>query len=116
MEPDSIQNKISSSTAIIIAGVIIAGAIFLSNGSQTGNPVVAQPQDAQQQTGNLEAMQPITSADHIRGNPDAPVKIEALVNLFTQAFAPAAELEGRNCSAANEKKFLRSLMKLRKRD
>lgn len=63
--------------AIIVAGALIAGAIYL-NGDRTGQRAVAnnpQPQAAVQQAGALEAMNPITSEDHIRGNPDAPVKI-----------------------------------------
>ena len=63
--------------AVIIAGALIAGAIYL-NGSRTENGALAnnpQPQAAMQPSGDLEAMNPITSKDHIRGNPDAPVKI-----------------------------------------
>ena len=63
--------------AVIIAGALIAGAIYL-NGSRTENGTLAnnaQPQAAAQPSGDLEAMNPITSKDHIRGNPDAPVKI-----------------------------------------
>lgn len=63
--------------AVIIAGALIAGAIYL-NGSRAENGTLAnnpQPQAAAQPSGDLEAMNPITSKDHIRGNPDAPVKI-----------------------------------------
>ena len=63
--------------AIVIAGVLIAGAVYL--GTSKGAPTTAvnnqQPQQAPQQTGDLEAMKVIASTDHIRGNPDAPVKI-----------------------------------------
>lgn len=69
------QNKISPSTAIIIAGVIIAGAIFLTNKTPAGGTAVQQPQGAPQQTGDLEAMAAISPTDHIRGNINAPVKI-----------------------------------------
>lgn len=61
--------------AIIITGVIIAGAIFLTNGSSSTGTAAQQPQAAPQQTGDLEAMTAVSSADHIRGNPNAPVKI-----------------------------------------
>lgn len=63
--------------AIVIAGVLIAGAVYL--GTSKGAPTTAvnnqQPQQAPQQTGDLEAMKAISGSDHIRGNPDAPVKI-----------------------------------------
>lgn len=63
--------------AIVIAGVLIAGAVYL--GTSKGAPTTAvnnqQPQQVAQQTGNLEAMKAISGSDHIRGNPDAPVKI-----------------------------------------
>lgn len=63
--------------AIVIAGVLIAGAVYL--GTSKGAPTTAvnnqQPQQVAQPTGDLEAMKAIASTDHIRGNPDAPVKI-----------------------------------------
>ena len=73
METVSKQSNVSISSAIIIAGVLIAGAIFF-HGSSTTVPT-AQPQAATQQTSDLDKMRPISVADHIRGNPDAPVKI-----------------------------------------
>lgn len=63
--------------AIVIAGVLIAGAIFL--GLRSNNPSTAgtaqQPQQVAQATGDLKQMKAIASDDHIRGNPNAPVKI-----------------------------------------
>lgn len=71
------QQKLSIPVAIVIAGALIAGAVYL--GTSKGATTVAvnnqQPQQVAQQTGDLEAMKPVTSDDHIRGNPDAPVKI-----------------------------------------
>lgn len=63
--------------AIIISGVLIAGAVYLgtSKGASTTAVNNQQPQQAAQPTGDLEAMKAIASGDHIRGNPDAPVKI-----------------------------------------
>lgn len=75
MDVQEIQSKISPSTAIIIAGVIIAGAIFLTNKTQTGDTAVQQPQGVAEQTGDLEAMVAVSSADHVRGSINAPVKI-----------------------------------------
>lgn len=65
--------------AIIIAGGLIAGAVFFGlNGNTTPTPVAQVPkaQVAEKDTGEaLENMKPVTSDDHIRGNPDAPIKI-----------------------------------------
>lgn len=63
--------------AVVIAGALIAGAVIYSGGktessTNTNNP---QQQVVAQQTGDLEAMEPVSKDDHIRGNPDAPVKI-----------------------------------------
>ena len=66
--------KLAIPIAIIIAGSIIAGAIFIGMKGR-GASVVVQPQNAQQPTGNIEEMMPITSEDHIRGDVNAPVKI-----------------------------------------
>lgn len=63
--------------AIVVAGVLIAGAVIYSggrteSGTNANNP---QPQQVAQQTGDLDAMTPVSAKDHIRGNPNAPVKI-----------------------------------------
>lgn len=61
--------------AIVIAGALIAGAMYMSasrpNAVDDQQPQVAGPQ----QSGNLEQMAPITSEDHIRGNLNAKVTI-----------------------------------------
>jgi len=69
------QNQISPSVAIIIAGIIIAGAVVWTN--QNPGPAAAQPvaQGQQAPIGDLEAVTAVSSADHIRGNINAPVKI-----------------------------------------
>lgn len=56
-------------TAIIIAGAIIAGAVIWSSKPYT--PAVAD--DSTKTLG--EAMSPVTSKDHILGNPNAKIKI-----------------------------------------
>jgi len=63
--------------AVIIAGALIAGAVIYSGGRAESGTTANQPQQqvAAQQTGDLEAMKPVSKDDHIRGNPDAPVKI-----------------------------------------
>lgn len=60
--------------AIVIAGLIIAGAVIYTGGKKddgSGN----QPQPMAEQRGDLEKMIPITADDHIRGDIKAPVKI-----------------------------------------
>lgn len=62
--------------AVVIAGALIAGAVIYSGGKAPTAGTANQPQQpVAQQTGDLEKMTPISSRDHIRGNPDAPVKI-----------------------------------------
>ncbi len=77
METESLTQKFSLSTplAILIAGAFIAGAVLFSmRGTSTTGSLPQQPV-AQQPTGDLEQMKTITLDDHIRGNPNAPVKI-----------------------------------------
>lgn len=71
------KNTLAMPIAVIIAGVLIAGAVIYSGGKtpNTANVPNQPPQVAQQETGNLDAMTPVSSSDHIRGNPNAPVKI-----------------------------------------
>jgi protein-disulfide isomerase len=70
-------NSLSIPVAIIVAGVLIAGALFFGLKSNSGSQVAnaPQPQGAAQPTGDLDQMKAISKGDHIRGNPDAPVKI-----------------------------------------
>lgn len=75
METELKKERISIPTAIILAGVLIAGAVIWSNKSNANLAQKQQPQQVAQQTGDLEQMAKISASDHIRGNPDAPVKI-----------------------------------------
>ena len=70
-------NNLSIPVAIVIAGVLIAGALFFGLKSDGGSKVAnaPQPQAVAQPTGDLEQMKAVSKNDHIRGNPDAPVKI-----------------------------------------
>lgn len=68
-----VQNNLAIPIAIVIAGALIAGAVFYTSGSaSTAGANQLQPEVP---TGDLEAMKPVSSEDHIRGNADAPVKI-----------------------------------------
>lgn len=74
-EPSKTTNNLSIPVAIVIAGALIAGAVYMGT-SQKGGTNNQQPQVAeQQQAGNLEQMAAITSEDHMRGNPNAQVTI-----------------------------------------
>lgn len=76
MESESNKFALSSPVAIIITGIIIAGAILVS--SRLPAPTTAlqpQGQTPTQPTGDLEAMTAIIVSDHIRGDINAPVKI-----------------------------------------
>lgn len=62
--------------AILVGSVVIAIGVFLGLRGPAGAPIGnAQPQAPQPSTGNLEAIRPVSADDHIRGNPNAPVKI-----------------------------------------
>lgn len=71
------NNNLTIPVAIVIAGALIAGAVYL--GTSRGTGTVAennqQPQQVAQQTGSLDEMRAISKDDHIRGNPNAPVMI-----------------------------------------
>jgi len=65
--------------SIVIAGIVIAGALFFG-GQRSGNVATNtgnnQPTQAQQAPPtNTDAIRPITSQDHILGDPNALVKI-----------------------------------------
>ncbi len=67
--------------SIVIAGIFIGGALYMSNGGP-GNAVVANPgtgnqpvAQAPQPAGSTDAVRDVTSEDHIKGNPNAAIKI-----------------------------------------
>lgn len=63
--------------AIVIAGALIAGAIMMkqSEPKEGGLAKNIQNPTPSEFSGDLEQMMPVSSDDHIRGNPNAPVKI-----------------------------------------
>lgn len=65
--------------AIVIAGGLISVALYMSAGKSSmpmaGNQPSPTPSAQPAPKGNLDAIAPVTGADHIRGNPDAPIKI-----------------------------------------
>lgn len=69
------NNNLAMPIAVVIAGALIALAVFYSGGK---TPTAGQPQQqqvVQKQSGDLEKMTPISSKDHIRGDINASVKI-----------------------------------------
>ncbi len=77
MDTEPKKNALSIPVAIILAGALIAGAVFLRNeGGVKGVPArTIEPQAAVQEAGGLLKMKPISNSDHTRGNPVARVKI-----------------------------------------
>lgn len=76
METESkLSKQLSIPSAILLGALIVSGALIYSSKKVTGGSVPTQQPQAVQQTGSLEKMTPVSSSDHIRGNPNAPVKI-----------------------------------------
>lgn len=70
------SSKISVPAAIIIAGALIAGGIYLSGDNSSAIAVAPkQAQTVQQGGENLDNINPVVKEDHLRGNPNAVVKI-----------------------------------------
>ncbi len=69
METQTTLQKFSVPLAIVIAGALIAGALYLSQ-TKTAKPVVTLPD-----TVSAEGMRPVDASDHILGNPDADLVI-----------------------------------------
>lgn len=61
--------------AIIIAGILVAGAIMISGSNTESNAAGAIVADDQRPSSSTDNIRPVTSDDHIFGNPNAPVKI-----------------------------------------
>jgi protein-disulfide isomerase len=73
-------NQFLIPAAILIAGLFVAGALYFSGTGSTPAPVVnngdIQPvAQAPEPTGSTDAVRPVDETDHIKGSPDAPIKI-----------------------------------------
>jgi protein-disulfide isomerase len=67
------KTNYSTPVAIVLAGLIIAGAMFFSDGKKpvdTGKAKVPA-----QKVSSLDNVRPVSADDHVRGNPNAPVII-----------------------------------------
>lgn len=71
------KNNLTIPVAIVVAGLLIAGAIFITQGDSAPTGAVAKEKIAvtPEPTPSTELSIPLFSeaTDHIRGNPDAPV-------------------------------------------
>jgi len=77
-QKQSPMNAMMIPGAILITGLLVAGAVIYSGQQGSSNLANVQGQAAQvvqQPTGNTDNVNPVTSEDHIRGSIDAPVKI-----------------------------------------
>ena len=72
MENQKPQSVLNIPTAILIAGAIIAGSVIWSKGP---SPQVTKNQQNSPADSFEQQLRPITSADHILGNPNAKIKI-----------------------------------------
>jgi len=74
METNTKFDKLSVPMAIIVAGVLIAGAVYFS--SIKSNDTDSKKENEQKkETVGLDNIKEINKTDHIRGNPDAIIKI-----------------------------------------
>ncbi len=72
---DSQKNSISIPAAIIAAGIIVAGAVFLSRGAPVTESVRNTEPGIANTVSELYNVPAVTSADHILGNPNALIKL-----------------------------------------
>jgi protein-disulfide isomerase len=73
------KNSLGVPIAIVIAGVLIAGAVYMSGGS-TKAPSQGVKIPTAEELGNAQppiepVIAPVTKDDHIKGNPNAPIII-----------------------------------------
>lgn len=72
---ESRTNNLGIPVAIVIAGAFIAGALYFGGGT-SGNVAANAPQpQAVVESATLDEMRAISADDHVRGDPNAPVKI-----------------------------------------
>jgi protein-disulfide isomerase len=83
--------------SILIAALLVSMSLVYSAGKQgnTGSANLAGSQQGQEANNpSLDNVRPVTADDHIRGNPDAPVKIVEFSDLecpFCKSFHPTME-------------------------
>lgn len=75
MESTSSKNPMNVPMAIVVAGLLIAGAIFFRGGGSSELAKVNVPEKAAQASPELGAitLRPVDGTDYMRGNPDANI-------------------------------------------
>lgn len=69
-------NSLSVPIAIVIAGILIAAAVFFSNSKKVDNPALNQDEFQVSKINTTKlTINPVSTKDYIRGNPDAKVVI-----------------------------------------
>lgn len=68
------RNNFTIPVAIVVAGALIAGALFLTNKNKTQSPDAAKLAETKSAKSEI-AIEPVTADDHILGNPKAPIMI-----------------------------------------
>jgi protein-disulfide isomerase len=84
------NNKLIIPLAIIVAGALVGGAIVYTNKNSAGNSAPKQVAT----TPKTATIKPVTSADHILGNPDAKVLMVEYSDTecpFCKLFTPTME-------------------------
>lgn len=85
------QNNLTVPVSIVLAGALIAGAVYFSSEKSANTPTVAGNNGGNK---SLDKMAPISASDHIRGNPNAPVKIVEYSDMecpFCKRFHPTMQ-------------------------
>lgn len=70
---DTQKNVLTVPIAIVVAGIIIGGAIFFTRGGPVANVFKDQPKEAVSDVTKEIASRPINNTDHILGNPNAAI-------------------------------------------
>ncbi len=70
---DQKQNLLSVPIAIVAAGIIIAGAIFITK--SPNDKEITEKETVQAPAGKSLSIPPVSSSDHLLGNPNAPIQI-----------------------------------------
>lgn len=78
--PDLSGNNLIVPLAILVAGAMIAGAVIYSNKNIKQQPasagsIAVNQQNIEKSGEELDKVTPVGKDDHLRGNPEAPVKI-----------------------------------------
>lgn len=69
------MKKYAIPVSIVVAGLLIAGAVFLNGSGKLGNKDTAGTGSDSTASQGASAVMPVTSKDHIQGNPDADIVI-----------------------------------------